>query len=79
MGATMATKITVNLEHDLAFPVFVGSPVLPSAAVSVDAFAQRTPLRSLTAAADEIRAMIASHLGAAAVLPRSSSPSGAVA
>lgn len=64
----------------IAFPVFLGSPVLPSAAVSVAALAQRTPLRKLTAAADEIRAMIASHLGAAAVQPKSSSsPSGAVA
>jgi hypothetical protein len=33
----------------------------------------------LTAAADEIRAMIASQLGRAAVLPRSSSPAGAIA
>jgi IclR family transcriptional regulator, acetate operon repressor len=62
----------------IAFPVFLGSPVLPSAAVSVAALAQRTPLRKLTAAADEIREMIARHLGAAAVRPRSS-PSGAVA
>jgi IclR family acetate operon transcriptional repressor len=63
----------------IAFPVFLGSPVLPSAAVSVAALAHRTPLRKLTAAAHEIRAMIASHLGAAAVRPRSSPPSGAVA
>jgi IclR family transcriptional regulator, acetate operon repressor len=62
----------------IAFPVFLGSPILPSAAVSVAALAQRTPLRRLTAAADAIRAMIASQLGAAAVRPRSS-PSGAVA
>jgi hypothetical protein len=45
----------------------------------VAALAQRTPLRKLTAAADEIRAMIASQLGTAAVLPRSSSPAGVVA
>jgi DNA-binding IclR family transcriptional regulator len=63
----------------IAFPVFLGSPVLPSAAVSVAALAQRTPLRTLTGAVDEIRAMIASHLGTAAFLPRSSSPAGAVA
>jgi IclR family transcriptional regulator, acetate operon repressor len=63
----------------IAFPVFLGSPVLPSAAVSVAALAQRTPLRKLTGAADEIRAMIASQLGAAAVLPRPSSPADAVA
>jgi IclR family transcriptional regulator, acetate operon repressor len=55
----------------IAFPVFLGSPVVPSAAVSVAALAQRTPLRKLTAAADEIRAMIVSQLGRAAVLPRS--------
>jgi DNA-binding IclR family transcriptional regulator len=63
----------------IAFPVFLGSPVVPSAAVSVAALAQRTPLRKLTAAADEIRAMIVSQLGRAAVLPRSSSPAGAIA
>ena len=63
----------------IAFPVFLGSPLLPSAAVSVAALAQRTPLRKLTGAADEIRAMIASQLGTAAILPRSSSPAGAIA
>jgi DNA-binding IclR family transcriptional regulator len=85
LGLTRARHYAIDRQESevgivcMAFPVFLGSPVLPSAAVSVAALAQRTPLRRLTAAADEIRAMIASHLGAAAVRPRSSSPSGAVA
>lgn len=62
----------------IAFPVFLGSPGQPSAAVSVTALAQRTPLRRLTSAAGEIREMIASHLGPAAVWP-GSPPAGVVA
>lgn len=62
----------------IAFPVFLGSPGQPSAAVSVTALAQRTPLRRLTGAAAEIREMIASQLGAAAVWP-GSPPAGVVA
>ena len=55
----------------IAFPVFLGAPDQPSAAVSVTALAQRTPLRILTAAGDDIRELIASHLGTAAVWPGS--------
>jgi DNA-binding IclR family transcriptional regulator len=53
----------------IAFALFLGSPVQPSGAVSVAAFALRTPLPRLTAAAGEIRAMISGRLGEAALSP----------
>ncbi|MFV0253212.1 MAG: IclR family transcriptional regulator [Beutenbergiaceae bacterium] len=42
----------------IAFPVFLGSPTQPSGAVSVSALAYRTPLSTLTAAAEEIRTLV---------------------
>ena len=51
---TMARHYAVDRQESevgivcIAFPVFLGSPVLPSAAVSVAALAQRTPLRQLS-------------------------------
>ena len=48
----------------IAFPVFLGSPVEPSGAVSISALAYRTPLAELVAAADEIRAIIRDTTGA---------------
>ncbi len=47
----------------IAFPVFFASPSTPAGAVSVAAFAHRTPLAALEAAAGEIRAVIERHLG----------------
>jgi IclR family transcriptional regulator, acetate operon repressor len=53
----------------IAFAVFLGSPATPSGAVSIAALAQRTPLRLLTDAADEIWALTAEQLGPGALLP----------
>lgn len=43
----------------IAIPVYLASPHVPAGAVSVAAIAQRTPLRLLVEAADEIRSTIA--------------------
>lgn len=42
----------------LALPVYPTSPTVPAGAVSVSALAYRTPLASLVAAVDEIRALL---------------------
>lgn len=47
----------------IAFPVFLGSSSTPAGAVSVAAFAHRTPLAALEAAAADMRALIERHLG----------------
>jgi IclR family acetate operon transcriptional repressor len=48
----------------IAFPIFLGSPAEPSGAVSVSAFAYRTPVSALVAASGEIRAIIRDTTGA---------------
>lgn len=47
----------------IGFPVFLGPASSPSGAISIAALAQRTPVRMLAAAGDEIRAILATHLG----------------
>jgi len=47
----------------IAFPLFLASTETPAGAVSVAAFAHRTPLAALEARAGEIRALIRRHLG----------------
>jgi IclR family acetate operon transcriptional repressor len=47
----------------IAFPLFLASAAAPAGAVSVAAFAHRTPLSALEARAEEIRAVIRRHLG----------------
>jgi IclR family acetate operon transcriptional repressor len=46
----------------LALPVYLGSPLTPSGAVSISALAYRTPLSALVEAVDEIRGLLG-HLG----------------
>lgn len=47
----------------IAFPLFLASATTPAGAVSVAAFAHRTPLSTLEARAGEIRSVIRRHLG----------------
>jgi IclR family acetate operon transcriptional repressor len=46
----------------LALPIYLGSPLMPSGAVSISALAYRTPLSSLVQAVDEIRGLLG-HFG----------------
>lgn len=50
----------------IAFPVSVGA-TRPGGAISISALANRTPLEGLINRADEIRAVIAQHLGEGAI------------
>jgi IclR family acetate operon transcriptional repressor len=47
----------------VALPVYATSPVTPSGAVSISALTYRTPVLALTAAVDEIRAMLGALAG----------------
>jgi DNA-binding IclR family transcriptional regulator len=53
----------------IGFPLFLGPSTRPSGAISVAAIKIRTPLESLVARADEMRALIERNLGPSSLAP----------